>query len=153
MRRFVTKSGLGLAVALFLFGCRKEGVSITFDAGVSQGGAIATGGATGAGGIGGLSGTGGGFATGGGPGMGGGLAAGGSTGQGGSQGGVGGAPGLAQLCFVCSPIASTALYRVLPPHVDARSAPRRLMAGLTPRRMAPLFALSPARSPTARTDT
>ncbi len=100
MRVLMTNGGLGLAFALFLFGCQKEGVEIISDAGVSQGGAGSPPVGTGAGGTGGLLGTGGasatggGFATGGGPAAGGAPATGGRTGQGGSQGGVsGGAPG------------------------------------------------------------
>ena len=105
MRRFITNGGLGLAFALFLFGCQKEGVGVISDAGVSQGGAMPPLGGTGGGGTSGLPGTGGapatggaspaggGLATGGGTATGGAIATGGKTAQGGSQGGAGAAPG------------------------------------------------------------
>jgi len=97
MCRLIARGGLGLAAALFLFGCQKEGVATISDASVVQGGAIVTGGATGVSATGGGLAMGGVFATGGGLATGGVLATGGDTARGGSQGGVGGAPGTGGL--------------------------------------------------------
>ncbi len=77
MRKLTSKGGFGLAVALCLVGCQKEGATL-LDSGISPG----TGGTSVPGSQGGADGT---SAAGG--------AAGGANGQGGSAGGVGGVPG------------------------------------------------------------